>query len=213
MQFYPKLQEYIQQQVLPQLEDLTMERKAILETAVEAIISGSQMSYTVDVMFICTHNSRRSQFGQIWTTVAARHYQVEGLETHSGGTETTAFNPRALAAIKRAGFIINSSNEKVNPHHSVAYALGLPRLECFSKVYSHPNLPKYDFVAILTCDQANESCPVIKGAHRRTAVMYKDPKVADDTPQEAEHYDERCLQIAIEMFYMIKKLREAVNNS
>lgn len=211
MQFYPKLQKYINYQILPQLKQLPTERKTILDSLVKAIIDGSQMSYTVDIVFICTHNSRRSHFGQIWIEIAARYYQLEGLRAYSGGTEVTAFEPRAIEAIERAGCIVNTKIEEVNPHYMVSFSLGFSKITCFSKLYDDACNPKRDFVAILVCDQADKNCPNIAGAHRRVAVVYKDPKIADDTPEETQAYTTCCLKMATEMFYVIERIKDILD--
>jgi len=77
---------------------------------------------TVQLVFICTHNSRRSQLAQIWAKTAADYYGLKGVETYSGGTETTAFNPRAVAALRRAGFRISTidSSSDANPRYLVS---------------------------------------------------------------------------------------------
>ncbi len=53
----------------------------------------------VNLIFICTHNSRRSVLGQVWAQVAAARYGISQVATFSGGTETTACNPRTVAAL------------------------------------------------------------------------------------------------------------------
>lgn len=157
--------------------------------------------------FICTHNSRRSHLAQIWAKVSATYYGVRGVETFSGGTEATAFNPRAIQALKRAGFTISTSEpDRTNPHYQVRFQDNAPTLECFSKVYSEAPNPKQDFCAVMTCSQADQSCPLVAGAALRIAVPYEDPKAFDDTPEETEKYDERCKQIAREMFYVFSKV-------
>jgi arsenate reductase (thioredoxin) len=156
--------------------------------------------------FICTHNSRRSHFGQIWAAVAAAHYGITGLHTYSGGTETTAFNPRAIAALKRAGFRISSAGG-VNPLYAVAFSDTDTPLRCFSKLYDHPSNPARHFGAVMTCSEAEENCPFIPGADKRFPLTYEDPKAGDDRPEESALYDERCLQIATEMLYCLGTLR------
>ena len=59
----------------------------------------------------------------------------------------------------------------------------------------------------MTCPEADKSCPVVSGAALRVAIHFEDPKVADGTPQEASKYDERCAQIAREMFYLFSQVR------
>ena len=58
----------------------------------------------------------------------------------------------------------------------------------------------------MTCDHADENCPFIPGCDVRLPIRYEDPKAFDDTPLEAEKYDERSLQIANEMFYAFKNI-------
>ena len=155
----------------------------------------------VQLNFICTHNSRRSHLGMIWAAVAAAYYGMESVHTYSGGTEATAFNPRAITALEKAGFkVVRPPGE--NPHYQVSYTDERPPLVCFSKVYDHAINPKHDYAAIMTCSDADENCPLIPGVELRLPITYEDPKVADDTPQEAERYDERVAQIGREMLYV-----------
>jgi arsenate reductase len=57
----------------------------------------------------------------------------------------------------------------------------------------------------MTCDHADLTCPFIPGAEARIPVRYEDPKAFDDSPKEAEKYDERSMQIANEMFYVFSR--------
>ncbi|MBX2872301.1 MAG: protein-tyrosine-phosphatase [Saprospiraceae bacterium] len=157
--------------------------------------------------FICTHNSRRSHLAQIWAATAAYYYGVSGVKTFSGGTEATAFNPRAVAAMKRAGFLIEAG-EGDNPVYAVSYAEAVDPLQCFSKVYDHPTNPPSKFAAIMTCSDADENCPFIPGVELRLPLTYEDPKVADDTPEETARYDERVRQIGREIFYAFSLVNE-----
>ncbi|MEL7160862.1 MAG: DUF481 domain-containing protein [Bacteroidota bacterium] len=156
-------------------------------------ISGRETD-PVRLNFICTHNSRRSHLGQIWAAVAAAYYGLERVQTFSGGTEATAFNPRAVAALERAGFRVENPGGE-NPHYRVHFAPDAPALVCFSKIYDDPVNPSDAFAAVMTCDHADANCPFIPGAELRLPLTYEDPKVADGTPAEAARYDERVQQI------------------
>lgn len=136
----------------------------------------------------------------IWAAVAARHFGLGKVVTYSGGTEATAFNPRAVAALQRAGFDVENPGGD-NPPYLVSYADDLPPLVCFSKRYDHPANAAPAFAAIMTCSDADENCPFIPGAELRLPLTYEDPKIADDTPAEAERYDERVAQIGREVLY------------
>jgi protein-tyrosine-phosphatase len=161
---------------------------------------------TVRMTFICTHNSRRSQMAQLWAAVAADHYKVGRVETFSGGTESTAFNPRAVAALDRAGIAIRRNGGATqNPHYEVQ--VGATPIICFSKVYNESPNPKADFVAVMTCSEADKKCPNVAGAEERIAVPYNDPKESDGTATESSTYDERCAQIARELLFVFSGVR------
>ena len=81
---------------------LELQRIKVLEELRAYIKSNTASGGPVKLTFICTHNSRRSHLGQIWAQKAALHHGLSFIQTFSGGTETTAFNPRAVAALRRA---------------------------------------------------------------------------------------------------------------
>lgn len=156
--------------------------------------------------FICTHNSRRSHMSQLWASAAAAYYGIS-VETFSGGTEATAFNPRAINALKEAGFVVDALDRTSNPKYKITLSDSMNPIICFSKVYSEEPNPKTNFCAVLTCSSADKECPTVRGAKARIAVPYEDPKVADDTPGEAAKYSERSAQIAREMLFVFSQVK------
>jgi arsenate reductase len=200
---YPRLERYIGR-TLQNIDEIPGERKRAL-TRISAFVATKRAAGEVaELVFICTHNSRRSQMGQLWAAAGAAHFKIDGVLAYSGGTEATAFNPRAVAAMQKAGFVIESPGGD-NPHYQVTFEEGDPVMECFSKAYDDPVNPATGFAAIMTCSDADEACPVIYGASLRAPIRYEDPKVADGTPGEALAYDARCLQIATEMLYLFER--------
>ena len=158
------------------------------------------------LIFICTHNSRRSHMSQLWAQVAADYYSVPNVRTFSGGTEATAFNPRAVAALERAGFDIEKISEENNPRYQVQYAPDALVQEAFSKRYDDPVNPQENFAAIMTCSHADENCPLVPGAALRITIPYEDPKAADGSSEEAVRYDECSKQIVTEMLYCFSQI-------
>lgn len=204
--FYPPLRKYLDQRAT-EFEEIADDHKAALQKIAQYVRKQRDIGQTAKLYFICTHNSRRSHLSQICAATAAEHYGVGNVATYSGGTEATAFNPRAVSALQRAGFQIekDSDNPK-NPRYAVRFRdAGTPMI-CYSKVYSESPNPKEDFCAVLTCSQADTSCPSIQGASLRVALPFVDPKVSDDTPEEAAAYDERCRQICREMMYLFSRV-------
>ncbi|MEL6142547.1 MAG: hypothetical protein AAFU67_13120 [Bacteroidota bacterium] len=131
---------------------------------------------------------------------AAHYYDIPGVTTFSGGTESTALNPRMAAAFARAGFDIASESVGIeNPVYSIRFADTAPAQKAWSKVYDDPANPQEQFAAVMTCDHADQNCPFVPGAERRFSLTYEDPKVADNTPSEKATYDERLRQIGREL--------------
>lgn len=200
----PDLQAYVDREVLPAMSTIPDERKESLDLIADFIRDRGSAGTTADLTFICTHNSRRSHLSQIWAEAAAYYFGIEQMRAYSGGTEATAFNPRAVAAIERAGFAVEYPDGP-NPRVLVRFAPDAPSLTCWSKVYDDPANPAKDFCAVMTCSHADANCPIVRGAMDRISLPYDDPKVADGTLEEAQRYDERCLQIATELFYVMRQ--------
>ncbi|MTI31632.1 hypothetical protein E1171_12505 [Cytophagales bacterium RKSG123] len=158
------------------------------------------------MIYICTHNSRRSHFGQLWAQVSAYYFQIEPFASYSGGTEATAFHPHAIRAAREAGFEVTEKESGVNPIYEVSYASNTPPMEVFSKKYDQSPNPSKSFGAIMTCSSADADCPLVLGADLRVATTYEDPKAFDNTPLEEEQYGERCRQIATETAFVFKSL-------
>ncbi|MFT2008596.1 protein-tyrosine-phosphatase [Pontibacter sp. 13R65] len=201
MDLYPTLQHTIAKALeLP----VTKERQAVLQELVSFIQQKKDAGQPVLLNFICTHNSRRSQFSQIWAQTAAAIKDVE-VRCFSGGVEVTAFNDRAIAATARAGFMVSQEGEE-NPIVEVKYSKDATPIIAFSKVFDDAANPAKGFAAVMTCSHADENCPYIAGAEARIPVRYEDPKAFDGTAEEAAKYDERSLQIASEMLYVFSKI-------
>jgi arsenate reductase (thioredoxin) len=201
MNLYPSLQATIEK---AKRIEIPKDRISILQVFIDYIQQKVDAGRPVNLNFICTHNSRRSQFSQIWAKTAASYFDIE-INSFSGGVEVTAFNERAVASVKRAGFRVTQKGVG-NPKYFVFYSDDADPVICFSKVYDDPaNAPK-NFAAIMTCSHADENCPFIPGAEARIPVRYEDPKAFDGTSEEAARYDERSLQIASEMLYVFSKI-------
>ena len=187
-------------------------RKRQLYSLGEYLTHKFQQQKIPQLIVICTHNSRRSHLGQIWLAVGAAYYSLPQMDTFSGGTEATAFNPRAVAALQKIGFEIDSLENKTpsNPIYEVNWLEDETTYQAFSKKYEDAPNPTRDFAAIMVCTSADEGCPVVAGADFRIALPYEDPKAYDDTPLESEKYMERCRQIGREMLYVLSQVRQSI---
>ena len=183
------------------------ERKMVIQQLTDFVSQKCKADHKVLLNFICTHNSRRSHISQVWAQTAAYYYGIKNVETFSGGTEATAFNPRAVTAMKQAGFDITTIKDGNNPVYKVKFSEDAPALTVFSKKYDDDFNPKKDFVAIMTCSHADENCPLVLGASGRIALTYNDPKDFDGTSQEAEKYSERVHEIGREILYAFSQVK------
>lgn len=160
------------------------------------------------IIVICTHNSRRSQLAQLWLKAAALHFGGQGIYTYSGGTESTAFNHRMVAALGRAGFPVRKLKAGENPKYHIK--LGAEDTSCevyYSKKYDESYNPQKNFIAVMVCSQADEGCPFVPGVFKRFSLPYQDPKDFDDTDREAPAYDEKVREIGREMVFVVKGLK------
>ncbi|MBK6833419.1 MAG: protein-tyrosine-phosphatase [Bacteroidetes bacterium] len=202
----PALNQYCQS-LVNDFSLISDERKSRLEKISNYISEKSKEGKTANLIYICTHNSRRSQFGQVWAQAAANYYNVRNVFSYSGGTEVTAFHKNAANALIRAGFHIERPEDGTNPVFYVTYDdASFPGM-CFSKKYDHVDNPPNNFLAVLTCSEADEACPNIHNEDLRVSTTYEDPKAFDGTDLQDAKYDERCKQIALETLYVFSKVK------
>ena len=185
-------------------QNIPLSRKVLLTQIIDYIKSKIDNNQEINLNFICTHNSRRSQLSQVWAKVASVYYGTE-INSYSGGVEVTAFNERAIDSLVRSGFSILFENS-INPKYEISYSENENPIIAFSKLFDDDFNKADYFAAIMTCSDADENCPYIPKAEKRIPLRYEDPKSHDDTPIESEKYDERSLQIASEMFYIFSQI-------
>ena len=110
------------------------------------------------VLFLCTHNSARSQMAEgFLRALAGDRYEVA-----SAGTEQTRVNPLAIRAMAEADVDISGQTSKT--------------LDPFLA-------ERWDHV-ITVCDDANERCPIFPGAANRLHWSFPDPSRATGSDDE-----------------------------
>ena len=189
-------------------DQISEKRKLPLDALAQYILSSIQAEGSINLTFICTHNSRRSHMAQLWALTAAAYYGIENVQSYSGGTEATAFNKSAIKAMEGAGFQITKTQDGSNPVFEVLLSQNSKSHKMWSKKYDDPLNPSKNFAAVMVCSDADQNCPFVPGA-TRIAIPFVDPKSFDGTPSEAAMYDERCMQIATEMLYVMRQVKEA----
>lgn len=208
MQLYPAIEKYLKE-AEQAIELIPVERKKVLDKIAFYISQKTDSGRKAHLVFICTHNSRRSHISQLWAAAAAAYYGVEGIITYSGGTEVTAFHVNAIKALRDAGFLIEIIKDGENPIYAVKFSDDAPAITSFSKKYMDTPNPSLRFAAIMTCSQADEGCPLVTGADARISLPYDDPKASDGTPEQSAVYAQRSRDIAIEVLYMALQVKKA----
>ena len=199
----PKLEQTIKQLDTTSIDH---ERKEVLAPLITYLKNKITNQEPIRLNFICTHNSRRSHLSQIWAQTMAYKFGIPNVHCYSGGTEATAMFPKVAETLTKQGFTILRLSETDNPVYAIKFATEEHPLICFSKTYDAEFNPSAGFGAIMTCDSANEACPMVIGAEARFPITYKDPKAFDNTPQQDEKYLERSIQIATELYFVFEEV-------
>ena len=110
------------------------------------------------VLFLCTHNSARSQMAE----GLLRQLAGDRFGTYSAGTEATGVRPQAIKVMNEIGIDISGQQSKT-----------------LEKYIGQP----FDYV-ITVCDAANEACPVFPGAKQRLHWSFEDPAAAVGSEEE-----------------------------
>ncbi len=183
------------------------ERKEVLQPLADYIQTKVNANEEIRLNFICTHNSRRSHLSQIWAQTMAFQFGIKNVYCYSGGTEATAMFPKVGETLVNQGFQIQKLSEEQNPVYAVKFDDNQYPNICFSKAYFDDFNPKTNFGAIMTCNNADEGCPMVFGAEARFSIKYDDPKAFDGTDLMNEKYAERSLQIASEMYFVFSQIK------
>lgn len=181
-------------------------RKEVLKPLADYIRNKKLSADTIRLNFICTHNSRRSHLSQIWAQTMAFYFGIKNVFCYSGGTEATAMFPKVAETLINQGFDIIQLSDIPNPVYAVKYAPIEQPIICFSKAYNHVYNPVGNYAAVVTCNSADEACPIVFGADARFPIKYDDPKAFDHTDLMDAKYAERSLQIAEELWYVFSQV-------
>jgi arsenate reductase (thioredoxin) len=178
----------------------------------------------LDVVVVCTGNSRRSILGATMGNVAAAYYGMPEIRFHSGGTAPTAFNSRTVKTLKEIGVEVEPTGKEAtrgepqtaNPVYRIRWGspgdTGVPTMETteFSKHYDDPANPQSGFAALMVCGEADAGCPFVKGSSLRVSMPYLDPKIYDGGSLESAKYAERRDDMGRLMLSVIMQVRQRI---
>lgn len=154
-----------------------------------------------DIVFVCTHNSRRSQISEVVLSNALFDLGLN-FEVYSCGTEATAIPNQIIELFKRQGYTVKGNNELIQLSSKSGW-----KRELWSKTIDDEGIPK-SVIALMVCDQAAESCPFSPKFAVRIPLTYADPKLSDGSEEEEKAYNKAFSKIGKELCYLAMKLEE-----
>ncbi len=161
----------------------------------------------ININFICTHNSRRSQLGQVWSFFASNYFNLN-IHALSGGTEVTAFHRNTVNTLKEVGFSFDIKEfSHLNPVYQISFQGAKKTMLGFSKLYDD-TINKTPYLVLTTCNNADENCPFIPEAIHRFHLPYIDPKYSDSSPEQKSIYLKTSQQIAAEMYLLFSEVKQ-----
>jgi len=163
--------------------------------AVARAMCASKSDGTLTLLFVCTHNSRRSQLAEAWAHLIFS--KEPGIRVASCGTERTQCHPHTVEALEADRWAVREMQP--GSYHierdGVSTTLFSKSLDEFA--VTPPS------IAFMTCAEADEACPAILGAVARFPWRYEDPKRADGSPEALTTYIEtsRAIRRDLELLH------------
>lgn len=194
---------------------ISNERLLILDNIAKKInsekLSSNNLEELTNLIFICTHNSRRSQFCDVWFGIGLELFgKSQAYKSFSGGTEVVSCNENIINTLINTGFDILNTNQNYNElEKNIIYSLTYKstKKELFSKIYSDIYNPQNNFFVVMVCSDADTNCPVVLNSKDRFYLPFEDPKYSDNLPECNEVYLQTSCLIALEMFYLVSKIK------
>ena len=207
-ELYPILHGYAKD-LYPDYKKIPEERRFRLEAIADYILLNKSYQRVPEILFIGSNQSTRSQMAQIWAHAAAHYYGLDGAKFYSGGMKANPISENTIKALERAGFIIYNVTRGGKKYYQVKYSFNIKPLIIYPKAIDDRNNPPSEFMAVMVCPNAAQNLPVVKGTYNRLELTYFNPEGFDGLEEEYDEYDKICRQIALEMFYLFSKLKNA----
>ncbi len=186
------------------------DRKILLLKIAESIAFEYSKNEIINLNFICTHNSRRSQLGQVWSFFAANYFNLN-IDAFSGGTEVTAFHRNTVKTLQKVGFHFKLENfSHQNPRYTISFDKKKKKILGYSKLYND-TINIEPFIAITTCNNADKNCPFIPNASHRFNMPFIDPKASDGSEKQEATYLKTNMQIAREIYFIFDRVKKLIS--
>ncbi|HEX9039161.1 MAG TPA: arsenate reductase ArsC [Ktedonobacterales bacterium] len=128
------------------------------------------------VLFLCTHNSARSQMAE----ALFRHMGGDQVEAFSAGSQPTEVHPDAIAALRE---------------------LGISTAGLYAKPLEQFVGQRFDYV-ITVCDRVRDVCPTFPGDPEQAHWSFADPAVVEDAGQRAKAFRDTLTSLQTRLRYL-----------
>ncbi len=168
---------------LDYLGALYREAGAAIHPAVMGGAGGDEvpLQSTPKVLFVCTHNSARSQMAE----GLMRYLSGEQIDVHSAGSVPGGIHPEAIRTMEALGIDIRSQ-----------YSKG------FDELAGQP------FDAVITvCDRAREVCPTFPGDGQHIHWGFPDPSAIQDVVERRQAFSETAQRLSTRIHHFLTELK------
>jgi protein-tyrosine-phosphatase len=135
----------------------------------------------VRVLFLCTHNSARSQMAE----AILRHVSKGQIEVFSAGTEPSEIHPMAIIAMRERGIKIDGQRSK-----HLSEFLG----------------QHFDYI-VTVCDIAREACPVFPDDPEQVHWSFADPSAVTDRDARVRGFERTATELTTRINYLLLVIR------
>jgi len=136
-----------------------------------------KLSRPLRVLFLCTHNSARSQMAE----AILRQMGGDHVEAFSAGSLPTEAHPEAIAALREVGIDTTGLSAK-----SMEQYIGEP----------------LDYI-ITVCDRVRDICPSFPGDPAQAHWSIADPAVVEDPERRAKAFREVLSELRVRIRYLL----------
>ncbi len=186
------------------IDEIQNERLKIIHKIIKSINQNIMNDSYPNILFVCTHNSRRSQFAEIWSNTMNCIFKKK-IKILSAGIVKTAIHYQFLNALRDVGFKIRKKGD----NYYLKYSNNYKGIKIYSKTINDINTNS-SLIVINTCSDADINCPSVPNTLERFLLPYEDPKISDNTKFEKTKYQETCKKIASEIFYLFSNIKKQI---
>ncbi len=204
---YPILNEYVRDfpdffRKIP--EERRYRLKEIVYFLEEQRLSGAPLQ----ILFISTDDNAIGQMARVWSEAAAFYFGFKGYKAYSGGIEPGEISEKTITTLEKAGFIAYRKDVEGMRVYRLKYSYNIKPVNLFTKKIRHPSNPRHEFMAVFVDENAEINVQNVAGTYKRLFLPYEDPGGHDGTGNEDEIFQNKCRQVAVEMFYVFSNLRK-----